>query len=251
MSVNAYSIVLYAIFIASAATFVALLFLEAPYGRFTRGGWGVTLSARWAWAIMEFPAALSILMMALLSSGYGPIPLIFLAVWEIHYLYRTFVYPRLLRGSGSKYMPIVLVLMAILYNVGNGYVNGYNLFVRRVYDASWLADPRFIAGMAVFACGMVMHIGSDRTLQKLRPAGTREYGVPHGGMFRFVSSPNYLGEIIQWGGFALATWSVAGLSFAVFTVANLLPRALSNHRWYQETFPDYPRERRAIIPFLL
>ena len=230
---------------------VALLFLDAPYGRFTRGGWGVTLSARWAWAIMEFPSALSILVMAFLSSGYGPISLIFLALWEVHYLYRTFVYPRLLRGSAPRYMPIVLVLMAILYNTGNGYVNGYHLFVQHVYDISWLGDLRFIAGITLFGLGMVMHISSDRTLQKLRAPGERGYRIPRGGMFRYVSSPNYLGEIVQWSGFAIATWSVAGLSFAVFTIANLLPRAISNHRWYHETFPDYPEQRKAIIPFLL
>jgi hypothetical protein len=49
----------------------------------------------------------------------------------------------------------------------------------------------------------------------------------------------------------VATWSVAGLSFAVFTAANLIPRAVSNHRWYLQTFSDYPKDRKAVIPFLL
>ena len=40
----------------------------------------------------------------------------------------------------------------------------------------------------------------------------------------------------------------AGLAFAVFTAANLGPRARSNHSWYQENFPDYPEGRRALIP---
>ena len=39
-----------------------------------------------------------------------------------------------------------------------------------------------------------------------------------------------------------------GLAFCVFTAANLIPRALSNHRWYRENFPDYPANRRALIP---
>jgi uncharacterized protein YecA (UPF0149 family) len=39
--------------------------------------------------------------------------------------------------------------------------------------------------------------------------------------------------------------------FAWFTAMNLVPRAFSNHRWYQEHFGDYPKNRRAIIPFLL
>lgn len=47
------------------------------------------------------------------------------------------------------------------------------------------------------------------------------------------------------------TWSISGLAFFIYTVANLGPRAFANHRWYQETFEDYPKERRALIPFLL
>jgi hypothetical protein len=60
-----------------------------------------------------------------------------------------------------------------------------------------------------------------------------------------------MGEIIEWCGWALATWTFAGAAFAFFTIANLLPRALSHHRWYREKFPDYPRERKAIIPGVL
>ena len=46
-------------------------------------------------------------------------------------------------------------------------------------------------------------------------------------------------------------WTWAGAAFAFFTTANLLPRALAHHRWYHEKFPDYPRERKAIVPGLL
>ena len=62
---------------------------------------------------------------------------------------------------------------------------------------------------------------------------------------------DYLGEILEWAGWALATWSLAGSDFAVFTLANLLPRALANHGWYQKEFADYTSSRRALIPYLL
>jgi protein-S-isoprenylcysteine O-methyltransferase Ste14 len=75
------------------------------------------------------------------------------------------------------------------------------------------------------------------------------YVVPRGILFRRVSCPNYLGELIQWCGWAVATWSLAGLTFAVWTAANLVPRAHAHHRWYRERFPDYPPERRALLPF--
>ena len=62
---------------------------------------------------------------------------------------------------------------------------------------------------------------------------------------------DYLGEILEWAGWALATWSFAGSAFAVFTLANLLPRALANHGWFKTQFADYPSSRRALIPYLL
>jgi 3-oxo-5-alpha-steroid 4-dehydrogenase 1 len=70
-------------------------------------------------------------------------------------------------------------------------------------------------------------------------------------LFRsYVSSPNYFGEIVEWCGWALAAWSVPGLAFVIFTAANLVPRAHANWSWYIANFPDYPRERKRVIPFL-
>jgi len=66
-----------------------------------------------------------------------------------------------------------------------------------------------------------------------------------------VSSPNYLGEIIEWTGFSILCWNLPALVFLVFTVSNLFPRAFSHHKWYLKTFADYPNNRKVIIPFVL
>jgi len=82
-------------------------------------------------------------------------------------------------------------------------------------------------------------------------AGIAHYRIPYGFAYRWVSCPNYLGEIIQWTGWAIATWSLAGVVFAIWTMANLVPRALTHHRWYRDRFSEYPADRRALIPFVL
>ena len=51
-----------------------------------------------------------------------------------------------------------------------------------------------------------------------------------GGMFEYVSCANYLGEIAEWSGFAVACWSLPASAFAFLTTCNLVPRALSHHR---------------------
>jgi len=46
------------------------------------------------------------------------------------------------------------------------------------------------------------------------------------------------------------TWNLAGLMFFVWTIANLLPRAISNHKWYKKNFDAYPDDRKVIVPNL-
>ena len=91
---------------------------------------------------------------------------------------------------------------------------------------------------------------SDAMLRNLREPGEEGYKIPQGGLYKWVSCPNYLGEIIQWAGWAVVTWSLPGLAFALWTVANLAPRAYSNHNWYQDHFLEYPPERKALVPKL-
>ena len=117
-----------------------------------------------------------------------------------------------------------------------------------MFSGRWLSDPRFLAGAALFVAGLATHAWADEALRRLRRPGEGNYRVPQGGLFRWVSCPNYLGEIVQWSGWALLTWSPPGLAFAVWTAANLAPRARAHHRWYRDRFPDYPPGRRALLP---
>jgi protein-S-isoprenylcysteine O-methyltransferase Ste14 len=228
-----------------------LFFVTAPYGRHARAGWGPTLPARVGWIVMEAPA--SLLFLAIYAFGrnaLAPAPLVLCALWQAHYLHRAFIFPLRMR-SAKKPMPVSVALMAIVFNVPNAYLNARWISQLGDYPTSWLAQPQFLVGAALFVAGMAINIQSDGILFSLRRPGDSGYRIPEGGAYRFVSSPNYLGELIEWAGWAVATWSLAGLSFFVFTFANLVPRAISNHRWYRETFPDYPKQRRAVIPFLV
>ena len=69
-----------------------------------------------------------------------------------------------------------------------------------------------------------------------------------GGLFKYVSCPNYFGEIIEWFGFYVMTLNIGTFSFFIWTFVNLVPRAISNHKWYIRMFNDYPKERKIIIP---
>jgi 3-oxo-5-alpha-steroid 4-dehydrogenase 1 len=232
-----------------------LLFVSAPYGRHARSGWGPTMPTKWVWILMESPAVLLFIPVYLMGSRrFELIPLLLLGLWQLHYVNRTFIFPLRMRLEGKR-DPVIIAAMAFCYQALNAYVNARHISEFGSYDASWLYDPRFLFGVLLFLAGRQLNINSDRILRELRsdaPAGgERRYSIPQGGGYRWVSCPNYLGEIIEWTGFALASWSLAGAAFAIFTFANLAPRALANHRWYRDKFDDYPQSRRALIPYLL
>lgn len=242
--------VLWGIFATTPLVFGLLLVIPAPYGRHTRSGWGPALDARLAWILMESPSIWAFVLW--FSQGAGattPVALVFLALWQLHYLNRVIVYGLRMRASGKR-TPVLIMGMALSFNLANSHVNAIHVASGR-YDTDWLVTPAFVVGVVVFFVGLSINVWADGVLRRLRTPGRRDWSIPRGGLFEWISCPNYLGEIIEWCGWAIATWSLPGLAFALFTAANLVPRALSNHRWYRQTFPDYPTRRHAIVPGLL
>lgn len=235
----------------AAATFILLFFVSAPYGKLNRKGWGLQIDNRVAWMVMEAVSLLGMIFLFLTGKNRGLPYLVFILFWTTHYFYRAVVFPLLKKPGGSP-MPVLVMLMAMGFNIGNSFFNGYGLFhLDGGYTLGWFLDIRFIVGAALFLFGISINIHSDHILRRLRTKGEHTYKIPYGGFFRFISCPNYFGEILEWSGWALATWSLGGLSFLLWTIANLAPRAASYHAWYQQTFTDYPRERKALIPFIL
>jgi len=247
-----YFILLYVWIGMAFLIFPVLLRVTAPYGRHTTNTWGPTLQNRWAWFLMEIPVLLIFSWFFFTGTAEKSLPVyIFYGLFMLHYIRRVFIFPFQLKDDGKR-MPWVIVVMALFFNFINGFLNGYWFgTLTPVYDHSWFTDWRFILGMILFISGMYLNISSDQRLLNLRKGGKKGYYIPHGGLFRYVSSPNLLGEIIEWTGWAVMSWSLPGFSFALWTLANLLPRALDHQHWYHKYFPDYPKSRKAIIPFVL
>lgn len=245
-----YQILLIISLIIATGAFVALFFFTAPYGRHARRGWGPLLPNWLGWMLMEAVSPIS--MLVLFFIGDAPktaATWTFLLMWEAHYVQRSFIYPFLLR-DGKKKMPLAIPLMAAGFNLGNAYLNGRYLFhfSEDRYAVEWLLDPRFLVGTCLFVGGFVINRWADNVLRNLRKPGETGYKIPYGGLYRYISCPNYFGEILEWFGWAIATWSLSGLTFAIWSVANLVPRAWSHHKWYFEEFREYPQGRKALIP---
>ena len=174
---------------------------------------------------------------------------ILLAAFLFHYFYRDLIFPFRLRGG--KPTPFTVWLLAAVFCVYNGYMQTkYLLDEAPLHPA---LTPRFLCGMALWAAGWAINFSSDNILFSLRkPTGrkTGGYKIPRGGAFELVSAANYFGEIVEWAGFAVASWSLPAAAFAFFTFVNLAPRGWKHHLWYKKQFPRYPKNRKAVIPFL-
>ncbi len=251
LSYEEYKTVCYIWLTLAVIVFLILIFVKAPYGRHKTKGWGVEISAKKGWIIMESIPAVLLAVILVLGHNRDLVVFFFWAIWTAHYVNRAWAWPNRAKLE-QKLMPLSVVILAVIFNTINCLLNGIWLFdLSGGYELSWVTDPRFIFGVVIFFFGMIINIKSDDILFSLRDDGSTGYKIPRGGLFEKVSSPNYLGEIIEWFGFAIATWSLAGFTFAIWTFCNLAPRAFAHHRWYKQEFSDYPENRKALIPFVI
>jgi protein-S-isoprenylcysteine O-methyltransferase Ste14 len=248
---------IYIVFGFTLFMFTCLMFVDAPYGRRdedTHWLWGPNIPTRIGWFLLEAPVFFAFGIFFFLGDNWlAPAPLILFLLFEGHYFHRTFIYPRSLKPKPGAGFRVGILLNGMPLNAFNGFINGWYIsqYGQHLYSISWLYDPRFIIGIMVFFAGFTLAKKSDHILANLRKPGETDYKIPYGGAYRWVSNPHYLGELLQWTGFAIACWSIPALAFVCITLSNLLPRALSNHRWYLEKFADYPKERKALIPFII
>jgi hypothetical protein len=238
------------IIIGIVTFFIALKF-KAPYGRHTSSNWGPQIDNKWAWFFMEIPA-FSIPFVFLLHNfkNLNTIHIVILGLFIIHYFNRVFIYPFRIKTTGKK-MPLIIAVFAVLFNTINGFNIGFYFTQLSTLNPPWFYDIRFLIGISLFITGMLINHKSDHMLINLRRPGETSYKIPKGFLFEKISCPNHFGEIVEWVGFAILSWSLPAIAFAIWTMANLIPRSINHHDWYRETFKDYPKKRRAVIPYVV
>ncbi|KAF9777867.1 3-oxo-5-alpha-steroid 4-dehydrogenase-domain-containing protein [Thelephora terrestris] len=201
----------------------------------------------------------------------------------IHYANRAVFSP--LRTPSRSKSHVIVVLSAILFNSVNGPLLGAYLSSPEChsYLAGAYRRPRFWLGILMWAAGFIGNIVHDEILLNIRrkkqaedakkaPEQTAKekkkgehYAIPHGLLYKYISFPNYFCEWVEWLGFALAASPIPSFAsqgsflatitppflFLVAEVLTMMPRAVRGHQWYRRKFPNYPKERRIVVPFLV
>uniref|UniRef100_A0A914CT89 Steroid 5-alpha reductase C-terminal domain-containing protein n=1 Tax=Acrobeloides nanus TaxID=290746 RepID=A0A914CT89_9BILA len=190
------------------------------YGRYApdpKSIFNIIVPGNIAATIITIPSFL-IPIYAIWSRGFN-VPLVNLSIVLMfvgHYFQRTFIYG--LNVRGGKPLPLEMAIGVFAMIAFDGYLQSYyHLFESVQYPRGHMFSLTSILG----------------------------------GMFEYVSGANFFGEIVEWLGFALYAQSLPALAVFIGSASNIGPRAWSHHQDYLQKFKDYPKNRKALIPFVL
>ena len=257
---HTYIIMMTAMALLAVVVYIALFHFKAGYGYLSTANWGPKINNRAAWVIMEAPVYCFLLFYSVrfglsgIDTGNDKTVLYTMAgLFLIHYFQRAFIFPLLMRGNGK--MPIAIMSMGMIFNTLNSYFIGawlYRFAPSGMYTTDWFTSIQFIIGTLIFLTGMLINMDSDSVIRHLRKPGDTKHYIPRRHLYKYVTSANYFGEVTEWTGYAILTWSPAGLLFAIWTFANLAPRAKALTEKYEEEFGDEYRElhKKHLIPFI-
>ncbi|KAF2296242.1 hypothetical protein GH714_037011 [Hevea brasiliensis] len=105
-------------------------------------------------------------------------------------------------------------------------------------------------GIVLFLIGIIGNFYHHYLLSKLRSKNDKEYKIPRGGLFDLVTCPHYLFEILGFWGVSFISQTLYSFSFAFGTTIYLLGRSYATRRWYLSKFEDFPKNVKALVPFV-
>ena len=234
-----------------AVSILASQKIKASYGRhFTPSSFLPTVNGKAGWMIMEMISPATMVLVFNTFKSQGPVlstgRILFL-FWLAHYFNRSFY--AVIRSPSVKQSRLDIVVFSAVFNAINAGWIGYDL--ADLNTQAFELSIKTLAGLALFVSGMVTNIQMDYQLQDARQKAGGQYILPDWGLYKYILSPNYASEIVEWTGFALLQGRESAWAFVFWTICNLAPRARSHLLWYKEKFGEKVADRTSIIPYVL
>uniref|UniRef100_A0A182Q3C7 Polyprenal reductase n=1 Tax=Anopheles farauti TaxID=69004 RepID=A0A182Q3C7_9DIPT len=111
--------------------------------------------------------------------------------------------------------------------------------------------------IAVFYYAWFHQFRSNVILANLRKDRTgrvvsEKHALPTGDYFEVVSSPHMFFEIVMYVVlFAVLHRNSSMVYVLLWVLSNQLMNSWLTHQWYVENFPNYPKQRKALVPYVL
>ena len=107
-----------------------------------------------------------------------------------------------------------------------------------------------LVGTALWLVGVTTNAYHHLLLRWLRSDGDKQYKLPTGGLFAYVTGAHYFCELVGWFGLSLLCGHLVVWVMSAMNIAYLIGRSVMTTRWYRAKFEDYPEERKHLVPFL-
>ncbi|KAF8395500.1 hypothetical protein HHK36_019446 [Tetracentron sinense] len=165
----------------------------------------------------------------------------------IHYFKRVFEVLFVHKYSGGMGLDTV-ILISPGYLISTATIIYTQHLTRGVQEPP--LDLKYL-GVVLFLVGISGNFYHHYILSKLREkGGEKGYKIPQGGLFDMVICPHYLFEILGFVGISFISQTVYAFSVTIGSIFYLLGRSYATRKWYLSKFENFPKEVKALIPYV-
>lgn len=159
-----------------------------------------------------------------------------------------------------RFSHATMPIMNIFKNSFHYWVLSGVLFAGEIYSpwysrkvSQWTFGQLEYVLVLIWIWAELSNLSTHITLKNLRPPGTKKRAIPFGYGFDApfsISCPNYFFETIAWLVVLFLSQSYACGIFFVAAVYQMFVWALKKHQNYRKEFKNYPKNRKAMFPFI-
>lgn len=132
-------------------------------------------------------------------------------------------------------------------------------FVKGSHMSIFLHKVTAVKLVCAFIClwSSYMQLKTNFILANLRKSThgdvvSLEYKIPSEGLFKYIAGPLQFWEILIYLMLSVILWEASTYHYVtLWVIVNQAECAFLSHQWYRETFKNYPKERKIIIPYVL
>ncbi|KAL1828095.1 hypothetical protein DCAR_0207297 [Daucus carota subsp. sativus] len=206
----------------------------------------IEFSGRNGMLLAYFPAFVAAVAALALMQNQGLRFTLLTSAVAVHFFKRLFEVLFIHKYSGSMPLDTVIIISGSYFLFAVSVIYSQHLaaeFKEPIIDLKH-------AGTATFLVGITGNFYHHYLLSKLRKEGEKQYKIPQGGLFHLVICPHYLFEITGFIGISCISQTVYALSFTFGSSAYLTGRSYATRKWYLSKFKDFPKDIKALIPFV-